>query len=354
MANTKIPSELLADDAVTSAKIADNAVGIPALAVSDGSDGQFLKTNGSGTLAFADVDLVTKSNTAPSSPAAGDIWFNTSSSTVSTIKAKGLAVWNGSVWELLNDVGFAATGGTISYSGGYTIHTFTSSGTFTPNKDGDVDYFVIAGGGGGGGNPSTNSGGGGGAGGFRTAADYSVTGNTAYTVTIGAGGAGGSQTLGTGGNGSKGGNSAFGSISATGGGYGGGPGVNISGGPGGSGGGGGSGYLTAQPTVGDPGAGNEGGYSPVEGYAGTPTTYQYYWTSGAGGGAGGQPTNYVSGPGVSNSYSGAAVTYGVGGGGAGGSVIGANTGSGGAGGGNGAADGRAGGSGIVIVRYLTT
>jgi len=45
MANTKIPAEL----------IADNAVGITQLNVSDGSDGQVLTTNGSGTLSFSTV-----------------------------------------------------------------------------------------------------------------------------------------------------------------------------------------------------------------------------------------------------------------------------------------------------------
>ena len=45
MANTKIPSEL----------IADNAVGITQLNVSDGSNGQVLTTNGSGTLSFSTV-----------------------------------------------------------------------------------------------------------------------------------------------------------------------------------------------------------------------------------------------------------------------------------------------------------
>ena len=47
MANTKIPSEL----------IADNAVGITQLNVSDGTDGQALVTNGSGTLSFASVGV---------------------------------------------------------------------------------------------------------------------------------------------------------------------------------------------------------------------------------------------------------------------------------------------------------
>ena len=60
-----IPTASIQDDAVTSAKIdddaviaaaiADNSVDIARLNVSDGSNGQFLKTNGSGTLSFATV-----------------------------------------------------------------------------------------------------------------------------------------------------------------------------------------------------------------------------------------------------------------------------------------------------------
>ena len=53
MALTKV--KLIADDAVTQATIADNSVDIARLAVSDGSSGQFLRTNGSGTLSFASV-----------------------------------------------------------------------------------------------------------------------------------------------------------------------------------------------------------------------------------------------------------------------------------------------------------
>ena len=38
-------------------------------------------------------------------------------------------------------------GGTITTSGGNTIHTFTSSGTFTPSASGNVEYLVVGGGG---------------------------------------------------------------------------------------------------------------------------------------------------------------------------------------------------------------
>lgn len=71
-----------------------------------------------------------------------------------------------------------ATGGTITTDGDYKVHTFNSSGTFTPIPGSDstngsvVEYLVIAGGGGAGGassgvdgNPgSANTGGGAGSG----------------------------------------------------------------------------------------------------------------------------------------------------------------------------------------------
>ena len=36
-----------------------------------------------------------------------------------------------------------ATGGVITYSGLYTIHTFLSDGIFTPTEIFDVEYLVI-------------------------------------------------------------------------------------------------------------------------------------------------------------------------------------------------------------------
>jgi hypothetical protein len=45
----------IVDDAVTAAKIADNSVDIARLNVTDGTAGQSLTTNGSGTLAFATI-----------------------------------------------------------------------------------------------------------------------------------------------------------------------------------------------------------------------------------------------------------------------------------------------------------
>ena len=50
-----VTTSKLANDAVNADKLADNSVGIAALNVSDGSNGQVLTTNGSGTLSFSTV-----------------------------------------------------------------------------------------------------------------------------------------------------------------------------------------------------------------------------------------------------------------------------------------------------------
>ena len=73
-----------------------------------------------------------------------------------------------------------ATGGTITCSGDFRIHTFTGPGTFcvscagNPSGSTTVDYFVVAGGGGAG----SYNGGGGGAGGFRVSNSYSISSPT--------------------------------------------------------------------------------------------------------------------------------------------------------------------------------
>ena len=132
--------------------------------------------------------------------------------------------------------GIVASGGvTNEYVDGQTIyksHVFTSSGTFTVTAgSADIQYLVVAGGGGGGGGYA----GAGGAGGLKTsvpgvqkadgtvltAPDFPVSPGS-YTVTIGAGGQGGATI-----SGSPGGNTVFGSITAHGGGRGGGnPGIS--------------------------------------------------------------------------------------------------------------------------------
>ena len=54
IADDAITSALIADDAVVAAGIADNSVDIARLNVTDGTNGQLLSTNGSGTLSFTD------------------------------------------------------------------------------------------------------------------------------------------------------------------------------------------------------------------------------------------------------------------------------------------------------------
>ncbi len=101
------------------------------------------------------------------------------------------------------------TGGTITNSGGYRIHTFTTDGTLMvpAGFSGAAEVLVVGGGGGGG----SGRGGGGGAGGLLFNSNFTLTAGTSYTVTIGAGGA--AETNGN--------NSVFGSIIANGGGRGG-------------------------------------------------------------------------------------------------------------------------------------
>ena len=359
---------------------AANTVGITQLDVSDGTNGQALTTDGSGTLSFADVEAATVSATAPSSPAEGDMWFNSSTSTVSNIDTKCMAVWNGTEWRPMSQVRFAATGGTITTSGDYTIHTFTTSGIFTPNQNGVVEYLVVGGGGG-------SGSGGGGAGGYRTATNFAVAGNSAITVTVGAGGASGAPGVET--NGGTGGSSSFSEITSAGGGYGARLGQN--GQDGGSGGGGGGTGDTATTSG---GSGNTPSTSPSQGNDGGGHGGTGDGGAGGGGGAGGAGvtgTNAIAGNGglaQASSITGSSVYY-AGGGGGGGTanslnglgggtatasqkggagdgaasstgtgVAGtANTGGGAGGGGFGSGglrgNGAAGGSGIVIVRYLT-
>ena len=248
-----------------------------------------------------------------------------------------------------------ASGGTETTDGDYTVHTFTSSGTFSVTTGGSVEYMVIGGGGGGGG----YVGAGGGAGAYLVDDDYTVTVQD-YTVTIGNGGAGGT------GIGNKGQDTVFGSITAEGGGAGAGA-SGQSGGHGGSGGGGG--YLNGAGGTSNSGEGNDGGIGDNNGSNGC--------NGGGGGGAGHAGYSGVSGTdgdggeGVANDITGTSLYYAGGGGGAewggsndgvGGSDVGGdggdqgtdgatNTGSGGGGSEN--TTGGAGAKGIVVIRYLT-
>jgi len=208
-----------------------------------------------------------------------------------------------------------ATGGTITTSGDFKIHTFTGDGCFVVSNAGNtggsniVDYLVVAGGGSGG---PGYAGGGGGAGGFRVSNGYGlpapttsplatptgiIVSATTYPVTVGAGGSGG--TGGAAITGPSGSNSVFSTITSAGGGgggtggLGGGPNPNApasgSAGNGGSGGGAGSKRCdstnvpqagTGNTPVVSPPQGNPGGSAGADGFS------SFTQTAG-GGGAGG-------------------------------------------------------------------
>ena len=276
------------------------------------------------------------------------------------------------------------TGGTITTSGSYRIHTFTSSGNFVNTISNlSVEYLVIAGGGGGG--VADGGGGGGGAGGYRintgemsgrrSASESAMTINTGtFPVVVGAGGAGNVHGGGTGGPGNAGSNSSFNSIVSNGGGHGGGE-SSMNGGGGGSGGAAGR-YSTTRGS-GTAGQGGDGGRAG--GNAG-----------GGGGGAGeisgpdgvGSHTGGRGGNGLNSSITGSSVGRAGGGGGGSESPVNSSGGTASSGGGRGGCagsigvapqagtantgggggasgdfnsggnhNGKAGGSGIVIIRY---
>ena len=270
---------------------------------------------------------------------------------------------------------FTATGGTIVDSGGYRMHFFTSTGPFSAiggvQGGTTVEYVVVAGGGGGGyaypGTRGTDGdissfngvdaagGGGGGSNGF-------YTGNNG-----GSGGGGGGGPSGTGGDGNtppvspSQGNPGFNATDAY-------PGGDWQGG--GGGGAGSGGPKTTVNTNG--GVGVAVPWVPVD--YGTPGPTPGRWFAGGGAGAGPHPATAGAGGGGGKGTSGTTNTggggggydpggpdrYGAGGGGAGGYRTGSmnitpggytvTVGGGGAGG---QPSSGTGGSGIVIIRYLT-
>ena len=275
-----------------------------------------------------------------------------------------------------------ATGGTITTSGDYKIHTFNSSGTFTVSCAGNsvgsnnVEYLIVAGGGGGGAGGGANAGGGAGAGGYRTDTSVSVTAQ-AYPVTVGGGGAGNvygsclttasnsvalsitSARGGSGGNGDghgarvngqSGGSGGAASGVQTGGVSGGNsppvsPPQGNAGGQGGQGlglgggGGGGAGAVGANASCGAAGAGGNGSPSTINGSN---------VTRAGGGGGGGNSYGPASGAGGGSGGGGSGATSA-----SAGSVGSTNTGGGGGGGWGhpGPVDGGNGGSGLVNIRY---
>lgn len=204
-----------------------------------------------------------------------------------------------------NDVAISATGGTISDSGGYRYHTFTSGGTFTVNSaaagafSNTVDTLILAAGGGVDVRGSTNStgqyGGGGGGGMVETSFAASVG---SKTVSIGQG-----VTNDSGQNSSV--TSLTTAIGGGAGGY-----QNSKGFSGGSGGGSGNGHTGGSGTAGQ---GNKGGDSFRGGFGGG---------GGGAGAAGGSPhpSSYIGGNGGNGKAWLNGITYA--GGGSGGGFVG--------------------------------
>ena len=271
------------------------------------------------------------------------------------------------------------SGGTITTSGNYRIHTFTSSSNFVLTKSTAIEYLVVAGGGGGGGNDGghdfSGGSGGGGAGGYRTGT-VTPSANT-HTVTVGGGGSGNNSAA----SGADGSASAFGSITTVGGGGGGAcnnAGENGRGGGSGGGAGGDDGTTVFTGGAGTSGQGNAGGQTGTGSHAGggggggaNATGGNAVGHQGGGGGDGhvssinGSSSHRAGGGGGGNGASASQSPGGAGGGGAGAVRSSSNAVAGGTntgGGGGGAADsntiseraGANGGSGIVIVRYDVT
>ena len=191
------------------------------------------------------------------------------------------------LFNIIAQTPVTATGGNsvITSLSGYKIHVFTSGGTFAVSAAGSIDYLVVAGGGG-----VMSYSGGAGAGGVRTLGGYAVTAQD-YVISIGAGGIAGTHN-GTSPLATSGGNSTIvpasgTTITATGGGYAARAGLTPP--TGGSGAGSGSGATNQAG-----GAGNVGGTlnGLPEGFAGgaskdAPNSHP----GGGGGGAGGVGTD---------------------------------------------------------------
>jgi hypothetical protein len=333
----------------------------------DGSSGQFLKTDGSGSLSFADSGLAWQSvvTTSTITVVAGRAYFINTTSNACTVTLPSGTPTAGAQVQLVDYAGTFDTNNLTINPNGNKIEGITGNLLLTGEREGviltyidatqgwlatsginegtdallpepySVDFLVVAGGASGGcALAPSDASGGGGAGGFRTSTQ-TVSSGTVITVTVGDGGA--AQTSvnlrGNSGSNSSISGSGLSTITSAGGGGGGGLSTERAGANGGSGGGSGGGQLNSPGGSGNtpntsPSQGNNGGNSP----AGSPD-------NGGGGGGGASAvgvqavglTAGAGGAGTASSITGTSVTRG--GGGGGGGPASGTVGAGGAGGG---------------------
>src|SRR6056300_113094 len=248
---------------------------------------------------FGTNNLTIARNSSNIQGVANDSLISTNRASLTLVYVDATKGWLYAVESNVADFGHAyitATGGTVTESGDYKIHSFTGDGCFVVSCGGNplgsdaIEYLVVAGGGG-------SGAGGGGAGGFRFAspslaplcypakplAGSTITASvTTYPITVGGGGPGSTcGGPGPGDNGCRGSNSVFSTITSTGGG--GAASWNFPGTttcmPGGSGGGGG-----ARVTCGTGGSGNTPPVSPPQGNNGGTTDGGGVEYGGSGGG----------------------------------------------------------------------
>src|SRR6056300_352890 len=360
LVDCSVASADLEDGSITNAKLANSSITVNGTSVSLGASASLVDiswqsvitaSGGSNTAVagegyFIDTTSNTHTVTLPASPSIGDkiaikdyagtfgtnnltigrngnnIQGAANDSLISTNRASIILVYSdatkgwlytveSNVADLQLALYITATGGTITTSGDFKIHTFTGDGCFVVSQTGNpvggsatVDYLVIAGGGGG-------KGGGGGAGGFRESKDSTLSSphtasplaatpgitvsSQTYPISVGAGGTG-QCADGPVAPGIKGSNSIFATITSTGGGGGRdwgneeGPANNYNGGSGGGG-----GQRSTQGSVG--GSGNTPPTSPPQGSNGGLSQDNPGETGGAGGGGGASTagTNGISG-----------------------------------------------------------
>ena len=383
LVDCSVASADLEDGSITNAKLANSSITVNGTSVSLGASASLVDiswqsvitaSGGSNTAVagegyFIDTTSNTHTVTLPASPSIGDkiaikdyagtfgtnnltigrngnnIQGAANDSLISTNRASIILVYSdatkGWLYTVESNVAdleavtyISATGGTVTTSGDYKIHTFTGDGCFVVSQGPSgpapgVDYLVIAGGGGGGTVIGGNVGGGGaGAGGYRESCGVGYTSSplgacvsalpvtaTTYPVTVGGGGTSNPYPGPFGGQGTSGSNSVFSTITSAGGGAGGGganrcncAGLGYSGTPGGSGGGQAYGALPDFSS----GTGNTPPVSPPQGQPGGCGTSSPTWLGAAGGGgatgAGGDGAGSPGGPDYTGGPGGAGAT----------------------------------------------